>query len=241
MRHLRYALLAFLAAPAAPAAAQVPGCTPGAQCVLLQTFIPQGIPAALAASAVSSTVALPAVGPTLGALVVNAGPAAAYVLLGPVGQVVTQYTGTYVAPGSPVWLPIGTNVVLAAVTVAGTANLGITTGTGAPLLIGAPLQIAPAPPLAYVAPDTATVGVASGLLAAAGAYGTALRVCTLPGSSTNVWLNVHGAAAVVGAGIEVPDAGGCATFGHGALPLPAASINAITDAGSPQTVTLAGG
>lgn len=102
-------------------------------------------------------------------------------------------------------------------------------------------QLVTTPPLTYVTPDTVSVGTTSGSFAAAGKYTTSLQVCTLPSSSTNVWLNVRGAAAVVGAGVPVFSSGGCTNFGTQALPVPTAAINAITDSGSAQTVTVAGG
>lgn len=96
-------------------------------------------------------------------------------------------------------------------------------------------------PLTYVTPDSLSVGTTSTAMATAGKYTTSLQVCTLPASTTNVWLNVRGAAAVVGAGVPVFSGGGCANFGTQALPVPTAAINAITDNASAQTVTMAGG
>lgn len=95
-------------------------------------------------------------------------------------------------------------------------------------------------PLTYATPDTLSVGTASTALATAAQY-KALQVCTLPASTTNVWLNLRGAAAVAGAGVPVFSGGGCTNLGTQALPMPTTAINAITDAGSAQTVTLAGG
>lgn len=96
-------------------------------------------------------------------------------------------------------------------------------------------------PLTYVTPDSVSVGTTSGTLAASGKYKTSLQVCTLPASTTNVWLNPRGAAAVVSAGIPVFAGGRCTNFGTQALPVPTAAITAITDSGSAQTVTMAGG
>ena len=97
------------------------------------------------------------------------------------------------------------------------------------------------PTLAFTASTSVSVATTSGTLATAGAYIKTLQVCTLPASTTNVWLNPTGAAAVVGAGIPVYLGGGCTFFGSGGLPLPTAAITAITDSGSAQTVVLAGG
>lgn len=97
------------------------------------------------------------------------------------------------------------------------------------------------PTLSYTSPDTFSVQTTSSTLAAAAAYKTSLTIATLPASTTNVWLNVRGAAAVVGAGYFVPGGGGSVTFGGHGLPLPTAAITAITDSGSAQTVALAGG
>lgn len=108
-------------------------------------------------------------------------------------------------------------------------------------LLGFLALTAPAAALVYHGPDTASVGTASGSLVAAGVYSYKLQICTLNGSSSNVWLNVHGGTAVVQTGVPVWAGGGCTNFGTDALPMPQSAINAITDSGSAQTVTLAGG
>lgn len=70
-----------------------------------------------------------------------------------------------------------------------------------------------------------------------------LQVCTLPGSSSNVWINpVPNGVAVVNSGIPVFSGGGCTNFGVGAaLPIPTNGFSAITDGASPQSLALAGG
>jgi hypothetical protein len=93
---------------------------------------------------------------------------------------------------------------------------------------------------AYTASTTVSAGTTSGTLATAGQFTTALQLCTLPASTTNVWLNVKGAAAVVGQGVPVFFGGGCTNFGSTMLPMPTAAINAITDSGSSQALTEAG-
>jgi hypothetical protein len=97
------------------------------------------------------------------------------------------------------------------------------------------------PTLAYSSSTSASVATTSGTLISAGAYTRSLQICTLPASTTNVWLNATGAAAVVGAGIPVYSAGGCTNFGSEALPIPTTAITAITDSASAQTVTITGG
>jgi len=98
-----------------------------------------------------------------------------------------------------------------------------------------------AAPLAYSGSASASVATTSGTLVIAGAYTRALQICTLPTSTTNVWLNVTGGAAAASAGVPIYAGGGCASFGGPALPLPTGAITAITDGGVAQTVTLAGG
>jgi len=109
-----------------------------------------------------------------------------------------------------------------------------------PCSAASPLPIGPGI-LAYGGSTSASVATTSGTLVSAGAYKRALQVCTLPTSTTNVWLNSAGAAAVVNTGIPVAAGGGCANFGNIGFPIPSAAITAITDSGSAQTVTLAGG
>lgn len=104
---------------------------------------------------------------------------------------------------------------------------------------GGSVTIAP-PTLTYAAPDTASIGTTSTALATAAQYKT-LQICTLPASTTNVWLNLRGAAAVASAGVPVLAAGNCTNLGTQALPMPTTAINAITDGVTAQTVTLAGG
>lgn len=108
--------------------------------------------------------------------------------------------------------------------------------------LGAAQQITGrAPPLSYLTSTSVSVATTSTLLVPAAAYSSSLQVCTLPGSTTNVWLNASGGAATVDSGIPVFAGGGCTTFGTGALPIPTGPIYAITDGGSAQTVVLSGG
>lgn len=95
--------------------------------------------------------------------------------------------------------------------------------------------------LTYIGPASASVGTASAVLVPAGTYARTWRVCTLPASTTNVWLRPDGSAAVVGTGDSAASGGGCFLYGTPSAPLPAASVTAITDAGTAQAVTLAGG
>jgi len=96
--------------------------------------------------------------------------------------------------------------------------------------------------LGYATPDNASVGTTSGILITAGTYTRSLTICTLPTSTTNVWLNPRGATAIVSTGFPVFAGGGCVNFSSaGGAPIPSANITAITDAGTAQTVTLAGG
>lgn len=95
--------------------------------------------------------------------------------------------------------------------------------------------------LTYSGAASATVGTSSATLITAGAYTRALQICTLRTSTTNVWLRADGTAVVAGTGIPVWAGGGCVSFGGPGMPIPSALITAITDSGSPQVVTLAGG
>jgi hypothetical protein len=97
-------------------------------------------------------------------------------------------------------------------------------------------------PQTYAASSAATVNTTSGLLFSAGAFQRFLQICTLPGSTGNVWLNLAGGTAVVSQGTIVYANGGCTTFsGGGPLPVPKSQVNAITDGGSAQSVAYAGG
>jgi len=93
----------------------------------------------------------------------------------------------------------------------------------------------------YTASTSASVATTSGTLFAAGAYTRSLTLCTLPSSTTNVWLNPTGAAAVASAGVPIWAGGGCTTFGTTALPMPTSAVTAITDGATAQTLTVAGG
>lgn len=96
-------------------------------------------------------------------------------------------------------------------------------------------------PLAYSTTLTKSVATTSGTLISAGTYTRALQICTLPTSTTNIWLNASGGTAVVNEGIPVWAGGGCTNFGTVDLPMPTAAITAITDSGSSQSVTIGGG
>lgn len=109
-----------------------------------------------------------------------------------------------------------------------------------PCSAASPMPIGPGA-LAYTASTSASVATTSGTLVTAAQYKRALQICTLPTSTTNVWLNVTGAAAVVSTGVLVYGGGGCVNFGNIGFPIPTAAITAITDSGSTQTVILAGG
>jgi hypothetical protein len=97
------------------------------------------------------------------------------------------------------------------------------------------------PKLAYTLSSSISVGTSSGQLIGAGAVLSKLMVCTLPASTTNVWLNLTGNAAIVGSGAIVYAAGGCTFLGGPALPLPTTAITAVTDGGNAQNITLTGG
>ena len=95
--------------------------------------------------------------------------------------------------------------------------------------------------LAYSGASSATVGTTSAILIAAGTYTRILTICTLPTSTSNVWVRADGGTAASGTGLPVFAGGGCTTFGTQAQPLPTAAITAITDGSAAQTVTLSGG
>ena len=244
MRALPAALALAALLAAAPARSQTSGCAvPSVQCVLVQAFVPIAAPAAVPVTSVSSAYALPVAAPQQTLSIYNLTGTVAWVVLG---------TGATVAiPGAPatpvpaygsVWLSVGYNSVLAAVTASGAATLSVTEGIGAPLSISGPVTLAPPLPLAYAAPATVSVGTASTAVAAAGAYSRTLQVCTAPASTTNVWINPAGGAAVVGSGVFVPKAAAsCPTFGTIDLPMPTGAITGITDGVSAQNVTLTGG
>lgn len=101
--------------------------------------------------------------------------------------------------------------------------------------------LAQVPPLTYNGTITATVSTSSQILIPAGLFQKVLQLCTLPGSSANVWLNPSGGTAVVNQGLPIRANFGCINFGSDILPLPKGPITAITDGGSPQTVSLGGG
>ena len=113
-------------------------------------------------------------------------------------------------------------------------DTGTIRGGLVPLTVGAA-------PLTYTSPTSGTAGTSSGVLITAGAFTRVVTVQTLPASTCNTWLQPSGAAAVVGTGALVAAGGGAYTFGTVAAPMPAGNITAITDCGSPQTVTLVGG
>lgn len=81
---------------------------------------------------------------------------------------------------------------------------------------------------------SAVVGTTSAQLFAVAAITSSATVCTLPNSIANVWLNITGGAAVVGAGLPVFANGGCSPVSS------KLQVNAVSDNGQ-TTVTLAGG
>ena len=133
--------------------------------------------------------------------------------------------------------PGGQNVEGTQILCQNAAGKSVACGTGSG---GGSIPVVAAP-LTYTASTSASVATASGTLVTAGLYTRALQICTLPTSTTNVWLNVTGGAAAVSTGVLVYGGGGCVSFGGIAFPVPTAAITAITDSGSTQTVILAGG
>ena len=97
------------------------------------------------------------------------------------------------------------------------------------------------PTLPYTTSTSVSVTTSSGVLFAAGAYTRSVLICTLPASTTNVWLRLDGGTAAVSSGVPVFAGGGCTTIGSASLPMPTSAVTAITDGGSSQVVTLAGG
>lgn len=83
---------------------------------------------------------------------------------------------------------------------------------------------------------TTTVSTSSTQITNAGAAVNALTICTSPTATGNVWLNLAGAAAVVGQGLPVYAYGGCTPI----KPLPSAAIYGIADGGSGVTISAAG-
>lgn len=94
--------------------------------------------------------------------------------------------------------------------------------------------------LAYTSSTSGVAGTTSGTLITAGQY-RLVKVCTLFSSTTNVWLNLAGGAAVVNSGLGIPAGGGCKTLGAPDTPAPTSAVTAITDGVSGQTVTITGG
>lgn len=95
--------------------------------------------------------------------------------------------------------------------------------------------------LTYVTPDSYSVATTSSVLFTALTYTQVIQLCTLPTSTSNVWLNLHNSPAVVGSGVPIFAGGGCVFFGPNGLAIPATAVRAITDSGSAQTITAAGG
>lgn len=87
------------------------------------------------------------------------------------------------------------------------------------------------------APPAAPVSVttSSTLILAAGVYSKFLALCTTPPTVVNVWLNLAGTQAILGAGIYIPASGGCVV-----IPPPTAAIYGISSSGT-ATVTVQGG
>ena len=104
-----------------------------------------------------------------------------------------------------------------------------------------PCLLGVVPCIAYSASTSISVATTSGAFVAAGAYVHMLQVCTLPASTSNVWLNPTGGTAVVGSGVLVASAGKCVNFGTTGLPMPIGAVTAITDNASAQSVAVTGG
>ena len=113
--------------------------------------------------------------------------------------------------------------------------------TGCPAGVGIGCMAPVSTGLTYSGAASATAGTSSATLIAAGAYTRILTICTLPTSSSNVWVRADGGTAASGTGLPIYAGGGCTTFGTQAQPMPTAAITAITDGTASQTVTLAGG
>ena len=227
---------------ASPALAQQPGCLSTSGCQAISVFQPSGS-ATLSASVVSSNRAFPSTGTNISLLVTNSGPSVAYVLLGN-SSVVATTAAQPIQSGQSVAFPQGLNTNIAAITAGGSASLLLQSGVGTPTIVYGSFTATvttAAPTLAYGASTSVSVGITSGVIITAATYSTALMLCTLPASTSNVWLNLTGGAAVVGKGTPIAAGGGCATFGPGDQPVPTAAITAITDSGSPQSITLSGG
>lgn len=117
----------------------------------------------------------------------------------------------------------------------------VITNGGPPVGASNPLPVQENPPtLTYKAPVDVSVQTTSTPLIPAGTY-THVTIATLPGSTTNVWLRPDNQAAVAGTGICVLAGGKSVVFGTEDSPMPTAAINAVTDAGAPQVVTIVGG
>jgi N-acetyl-gamma-glutamylphosphate reductase len=104
------------------------------------------------------------------------------------------------------------------------------------------------PALAQQAPYAPATSVSAGtastlLIAAPGTYPTRLIICTLPASTTAVWLDASPTGvAVVGSGALVPSGGGCFVFSNtGQFPVPRNAIYGITAGGSAQPLSVFGG
>jgi len=114
------------------------------------------------------------------------------------------------------------------------------------LLLGmyiSPVKAEPtiAQPLTYLPSTSISVGTTSGQFLASGVYTRVLEICTLPSSTSNVWIDPSGGTAAVGSGLLVAAGGGCLNFGGVVLPIPTAAITAITDGSSAQSVSVGGG
>lgn len=174
--------LIFLAAWFIPARSQpVAGCASGVACITIQGFNPNAT-ATLAASTSSATIPFPSTGQNLYALVTNNGPSTAYAAVGN-SSVVATPAGMPLPPGVPVPVPQGFATNIAAITLAGTASITVTSGSGVPTVIYAILSApvgAKGVPLVPLAPTQTIVvsGTAQGLTVPAGATMAVLSVVT---------------------------------------------------------------
>lgn len=261
-----FTLMVAMFAPTVAFAQPAPlGCPPGnVPCTAIMQFQPAGAPVTLSVSTTSANVQLGAAATNYSALVSNTGSNGAFVALGGAGVTATTSSPAYVPAGGFLNLAVGTATYIAAITASSTTSLTISTGTGVPQIAytqsasggggsaptvtanqGTPGSAWPVTTtvstLSYSASTSGTVATTSGTLITAGTFVHVLQICTTLASTTNIYLNPTGAAAVVGAGLPVYAGGRCINFGTQALPIPTANITAITDGVSSQAAIYAGG
>lgn len=151
-------------------------------------------------------------------------------------QMVLRTNGAQTSTGNP--QPVADGVAATALGTPADAPYG---GTGTASVIAALKAIAgETAPMAYSGAPAGTAQLTSGRLVQAGTYTRTFTITTLPSSTSNVWLNPNGAAAVNEWGF-VAAGGGSFTFGTKSYPLPVGDLMAITDGVSPQTVLISGG